>query len=60
MLVYLFYALPLLAAFVYGLNSPGCSWMLDWTVFFAGAVAQVRPFVTSAAAVIAVLSPRSA
>lgn len=43
MLVYLFYAVPLLTLFVYGLNTPGCSWMLDWTVFFAGAVAQVRP-----------------
>uniref|UniRef100_H3DCX4 Transmembrane 6 superfamily member 2a n=1 Tax=Tetraodon nigroviridis TaxID=99883 RepID=H3DCX4_TETNG len=40
MLVYLFYAVPLLTLFVYGLNTPGCSWMLDWTVFFAGAVAQ--------------------
>lgn len=42
MLVYLFYALPMLMAFICGLNSPGCSWMLDWTVVFAGAVAQVR------------------
>lgn len=41
MLVYFFYALPMLAAFVYGLTTPGCSWMLDWTVFFAGAAAQV-------------------
>lgn len=43
MLVYLFYAVPLLTVLVYGLNTPGCSWMLDWSVFFAGAVAQVRP-----------------
>lgn len=41
MLVYFFYALPLLAAFLYGLTTPGCSWMLDWTIFFAGAAAQV-------------------
>lgn len=43
MLVYLFYAVPLLTLLAYGLNTPGCSWMLDWSVFFAGAVAQVRP-----------------
>lgn len=41
MLVYLFYALPLLTFFVYGLNTPGCSWMLDLTIFFAGAMSQV-------------------
>ncbi|KAJ8367223.1 hypothetical protein AAFF_G00324030 [Aldrovandia affinis] len=40
MLLYLFYGLPLLAAFGYGLWTPGCTWMLDWTVLFAGAVAQ--------------------
>ncbi|TKS79947.1 Transmembrane 6 superfamily member 2 [Collichthys lucidus] len=40
MLVYLFYALPLLTAFIYGLTTPGCSWMLDWTIFFAAAMAQ--------------------
>ncbi|KAG7524181.1 transmembrane 6 superfamily member 2-like [Solea senegalensis] len=40
MLVYLFYALPLLAVLIYGLKTPGCSWMLDWTIFFAGAMAQ--------------------
>ena len=41
MLVYLFYALPLLTVFIYGLKTPGCTWMLDWTIFFAGAMAQV-------------------
>lgn len=41
MLVYLFYAMPLMAFFTYGLRTPGCSWMLDWTIFFAGAMAQV-------------------
>ncbi|KAJ8270087.1 hypothetical protein GJAV_G00110190 [Gymnothorax javanicus] len=40
MLLYLFYALPLLALFTYGLWMPGCTWMLDWTLFFAGAIAQ--------------------
>ncbi|XP_034039883.1 transmembrane 6 superfamily member 2 [Thalassophryne amazonica] len=42
MLVYLFYALPLLTVFLYGLTMPGCSWMLDWSLFFAGAVAQTQ------------------
>ncbi|XP_041086595.1 transmembrane 6 superfamily member 2-like [Polyodon spathula] len=42
MLVYLFYALPLLCLFVYGLLKPGCIWMLDWTLVFAGAVAQAQ------------------
>ncbi|XP_033960589.1 transmembrane 6 superfamily member 2 [Pseudochaenichthys georgianus] len=40
MLVYLFYAMPLMAFFTHGLRTPGCSWMLDWTIFFAGAMAQ--------------------
>lgn len=42
MLVYLFYAVPLLTAFIYGLRTPGCSWMLDWTIFFAAAMAQTQ------------------
>lgn len=41
MLLFLFYATPLLAIFAYGLWTPGCTWMLDWTVYFAGAMAQV-------------------
>ncbi|KAG7272137.1 hypothetical protein CRUP_021997 [Coryphaenoides rupestris] len=40
MLHFLFYGLPLLGASVYGLLKPGCTWMPDWTVFFAGAVTQ--------------------
>ncbi|KAM3865725.1 transmembrane 6 superfamily member 2-like [Diretmus argenteus] len=42
MLVYFFYALPLLAVFIYGLRTPGCSWMLDWSIFFAGAMVQTQ------------------
>ncbi|KAK2895370.1 transmembrane 6 superfamily member 2 isoform X2 [Channa argus] len=42
MLMYLFYALPLLAFLIYGLKIPGCSWMLDWTIFFAGAMTQTQ------------------
>ncbi|CAL8345518.1 unnamed protein product [Merluccius merluccius] len=42
MLVYLFYALPLLAVCLYGLSRPGCIWMLDWTLLFAGAVTQTQ------------------
>ncbi|XP_059200164.1 transmembrane 6 superfamily member 2 [Centropristis striata] len=42
MLVYFFYTLPLLTVFIYGLRTPGCSWMLDWTIFFAGAMAQTQ------------------
>lgn len=47
MMVYLFYAVPLLAVFTYGLQTPGCSWMLDWTLFFAGAMAQVTVVIMS-------------
>uniref|UniRef100_A0A8C6TV11 Zgc:85843 n=1 Tax=Neogobius melanostomus TaxID=47308 RepID=A0A8C6TV11_9GOBI len=42
MLMYLFYAVPLMVALIYGLNFPGCGWMLDWTIFFAGAMAQAQ------------------
>ncbi|XP_061653997.1 transmembrane 6 superfamily member 2 isoform X1 [Phyllopteryx taeniolatus] len=42
MLVYLFYAVPLLTVVIYGLIRPGCSWMLDWTLFLAGATAQAQ------------------
>lgn len=42
MLVYSFYALPLLTVFTCGLKTPGCTWMLDWTIFFAGAMAQTQ------------------
>ncbi|KAL6468051.1 hypothetical protein MHYP_G00237280, partial [Metynnis hypsauchen] len=42
MLVILFYALPVLMACLYGLNIPGCTWMLDWTLLLAGAIAQTQ------------------
>lgn len=47
MLVYLFYTLPLLTVFIYGLKTPGCSWMLDWTIFLVGAMAQVTMVIMS-------------
>ncbi|XP_062844129.1 transmembrane 6 superfamily member 2 [Trichomycterus rosablanca] len=42
MLVFLFYALPFLTVFAYGLTMPGCTWMLDWTLFLAGAIAEIQ------------------
>ncbi|XP_029562712.1 transmembrane 6 superfamily member 1 [Salmo trutta] len=42
MLHFLFYMLPMLGAFIYGLVVPGCTWMPDWTVFVAGGVAQCQ------------------
>uniref|UniRef100_A0A4W4HHV3 EXPERA domain-containing protein n=1 Tax=Electrophorus electricus TaxID=8005 RepID=A0A4W4HHV3_ELEEL len=42
MLVFLFYALPLMTACAYGLTTPGCLWMLDWTLFLAGGMAQAQ------------------
>uniref|UniRef100_A0A672YYZ0 Transmembrane 6 superfamily member 2 n=1 Tax=Sphaeramia orbicularis TaxID=375764 RepID=A0A672YYZ0_9TELE len=42
MLHLFFYGLPLLGAFVYGLLKPGCTWMTDWTIFFAGAMTQCQ------------------
>ncbi|CAL8268720.1 unnamed protein product [Arctogadus glacialis] len=42
MLHILFYGLPLLGSFVYGLLKPGCTWMPDWTMFFTGALIQCQ------------------
>ncbi|KAJ0058771.1 hypothetical protein NL108_000486 [Boleophthalmus pectinirostris] len=42
MLMYLFYAVPLMVILIYGLTTPGCGWMLDWTILFAGAMAQAQ------------------
>lgn len=41
MLVYMFYVLPFYGLAVYGLIFPGCSWLPDWALVFAGAVGQV-------------------
>ncbi|XP_051989684.1 transmembrane 6 superfamily member 2 [Xyrauchen texanus] len=41
-MVFLFYGFPLLTACIYGLYTPGCTWMLDWTLFLAGAIAQMQ------------------
>ncbi|OCU00841.1 transmembrane 6 superfamily member 2 [Xenopus laevis] len=42
MLVCMFYMLPFLCMSVYALLNPGCSWMLDWTLIYAGAIAQAQ------------------
>lgn len=42
MLIYLFYCLPYFCLCIYGLISPGCTWMPDWALVFAGAVAQAQ------------------
>ncbi|XP_063146877.1 transmembrane 6 superfamily member 2 isoform X1 [Candoia aspera] len=42
MLVYLFYALPYFCICIYGLVVPGCTWMGDWALVFAGAVGQAQ------------------
>uniref|UniRef100_A0A672SHV2 Transmembrane 6 superfamily member 2 n=1 Tax=Sinocyclocheilus grahami TaxID=75366 RepID=A0A672SHV2_SINGR len=41
-LLLLFRALPMLGSFEYGLCTPGCTWMLDWMVYFAGAILQCQ------------------
>lgn len=42
MLAFLFYSVPLLVACLYGLNIPGNSWMLDWSLLLAGAMSQAQ------------------
>ncbi|XP_013210405.1 transmembrane 6 superfamily member 2 isoform X3 [Microtus ochrogaster] len=42
MLVYLFYALPFYCLAVYALIFPGCSWLPDWALVFAGAIGQAQ------------------
>lgn len=42
MLVYMFYVLPFYGLAVYALIFPGCTWLPDWALVFAGAIGQVR------------------
>ncbi|NWH59713.1 TM6S2 protein, partial [Geococcyx californianus] len=42
MLIYLFYVLPFLCLCIYALVLPGCSWLPDWSLVLAGAVAQAQ------------------
>uniref|UniRef100_A0A8C2E4Y9 Transmembrane 6 superfamily member 2 n=1 Tax=Cyprinus carpio TaxID=7962 RepID=A0A8C2E4Y9_CYPCA len=42
MLLLLFHTLPMLGSFAYGLYTSGCTWMLDWTVYFASAILQCQ------------------
>ncbi|XP_057273440.1 hyaluronan and proteoglycan link protein 4-like isoform X1 [Pezoporus wallicus] len=43
MLISMFYVLPFFCLCIYGLVLPGCSWLPDWSLVFAGAVAQMCP-----------------
>ncbi|XP_036884805.1 transmembrane 6 superfamily member 2 isoform X2 [Sturnira hondurensis] len=42
MLVYMFYVLPFYGLAAYALIFPGCSWMPDWAMVFAGAIGQAQ------------------
>ncbi|XP_032775194.1 transmembrane 6 superfamily member 2 [Rattus rattus] len=42
MLMYLFYALPFYCLAAYALTFPGCSWLPDWALVFAGAIGQAQ------------------
>lgn len=42
MLMYLFYALPFYCLAAYALAFPGCSWLPDWALVFAGAIGQAQ------------------
>ncbi|XP_062452556.1 transmembrane 6 superfamily member 2 [Rhea pennata] len=42
MLLCLFYVLPFFCLCIYGLVRPACAWLPDWSLVFAGAVAQAQ------------------
>ncbi|XP_040842165.1 transmembrane 6 superfamily member 2 [Ochotona curzoniae] len=42
MLTYLFYVLPFYVLAIYALVFPGCSWLPDWALVFAGAIGQAQ------------------
>nr|XP_044987906.1 transmembrane 6 superfamily member 2 isoform X2 [Jaculus jaculus] len=42
MLMYLFYVLPFYGLAAYALTFPGCSWLPDWALVFAGAIGQAQ------------------
>ncbi|XP_017497756.3 transmembrane 6 superfamily member 2 isoform X2 [Manis javanica] len=42
MLVYMFYVLPFYGLAVYALIFPGCTWLPDWALVFAGAIGQAQ------------------
>ncbi|XP_004646930.1 transmembrane 6 superfamily member 2 [Octodon degus] len=42
MLMQLFYVLPFYGLATYALLFPGCSWLPDWTLVFAGAIGQAQ------------------
>nr|XP_015090480.1 transmembrane 6 superfamily member 2 isoform X2 [Vicugna pacos] len=42
MLVNMFYVLPFYGLAAYALIFPGCSWLPDWTLVFAGAIGQAQ------------------
>ncbi|XP_074193909.1 transmembrane 6 superfamily member 2 [Rhinolophus sinicus] len=42
MLVYMFYVLPFYGLATYALMFPGCSWLPDWALVFAGAIGQAQ------------------
>lgn len=42
MLMYLFYGLPFYCLAAYALTVPGCSWLPDWALVFAGATGQAQ------------------
>ncbi|XP_065391391.1 transmembrane 6 superfamily member 2 isoform X6 [Macaca fascicularis] len=42
MLMYMFYVLPFCGLAAYALTFPGCSWLPDWALVFAGAIGQAQ------------------